>query len=300
MGQGQNVLITGTSSGFGLLTARTLLQKGHTVFATMRGVAGKNAAAADGLRKFAEGQDGTLHLLELDVTNDASVDNAVKTALKLSGRLDVVVNNAGTGSGGLAESFTVDQFKQLFEVNLFGVQRVNRAVLPSMRDAGKGLLIQVSSIMGRIVIPFSAPYTATKWALEGLTESYRYELSGTGIDVVCVEPGGFPTGVGERAMVPADKLRAASYGALAELPDKMWGGMMQMMQGDDAPDPQDVADAILQLIETPAGQRPLRTVVDPLTGGEGPSTLNRTSDRIQKHLLDAFNMGDLLSVKPED
>ena len=154
MGQGQNVLITGTSSGFGLLTARTLLQKGHTVFATMRGVAGKNAAAADGLRKFAEGQDGTLHLLELDVTNDASVDNAVKTALKLSGRIDVVVNNAGTGSGGLAESFTVDQFKQLFEVNLFGVQRVNRAVLPSMRDTGQGLLIQVSSIMGRIVIPY--------------------------------------------------------------------------------------------------------------------------------------------------
>jgi NAD(P)-dependent dehydrogenase (short-subunit alcohol dehydrogenase family) len=154
--------------------------------------------------------------------------------------------------------------------------------------------------MGRIVIPFSAPYTATKWALEGLTESYRYELSGTGIDVVSVEPGGFPTGINERVMLPADKPRVASYGELAELPDKLWGGMMQMMRGDDAPDPQAVADAIVQLIETPAGQRPLRTVVDPLTGGEGPATLNRTSDRIQKHFLGAFDMGDLLSVKPEE
>lgn len=296
MSQSQTVFITGSSSGFGWLTTRTLLEKGHTVFATMRGVDGKNAAAAGELKSFAETTEGTLHLLELDVTSDVSVKTAVEQALARM-PIDVVINNAGYGVGGFTEGFTIEQFQQIFEVNVFGIQRVNRAVLPSMREQGTGLLVHVSSTMGRIVLPFSGPYTASKFALEGLAESYRYELAGTGVDVVIVEPGGFGTGFFSNMVMPADEERVASYGPLAELPEQMWNGVGQMLEGDEAPDPQAVANAIAALIDTPAGERPLRTVVDPMTGGGAASAINQTTDQIQTQLLTSFGMGELLSVK---
>jgi NAD(P)-dependent dehydrogenase (short-subunit alcohol dehydrogenase family) len=296
MSKNQNVLITGSSSGFGFLTARTLLEKGYTVFATMRDLDGKNAAQAKDLRDSAGGKKGTLRILDLDVTSDMSVDTAVQKALNEVGYIDVVINNAGIGMAGFAEGFTVDQLQRIFDVNVFGIQRVNRAVLPAMRERGSGLLIHVSSSMGRLVIPFAAPYTATKYAVEGLAESYRYELAGTGVDVVVVEPGGFGTGFASNMAVPADEVRVESYGKLKEIPQQMWGGFVQQLQGENAPDPQVVADAILTLIETPAGQRPLRTVVDPMTGGEAASAINQTTDQIQSQLLGAFGMGDLLSV----
>lgn len=291
MGEPRTILITGTSSGFGLLTARTLVTRGHTVLATMRDAEGRNAAGAGELRDFAAGAPGRLHVLELDVSSEASVETAIGRALEIAGGIDVVVNNAGIGVGGHTEAFTLDQFRSLFEVNVFGVQRVNRAVLPSMRRAGSGLLIHVSSVMGRIVIPFGGPYTATKWALEGLAESYAHELRGTGVEVAIVEPGAFPTGVAERVLSPADEARTASYGTAADAPKKMWAGLMAMLEGAGAPDPQEVADAIVGLIEMPAGQRPLRTVVDPLMGGTGPATLNKTTDRIQSHLLRSLEPG---------
>ena len=163
-----NVLITGTSTGFGFLAAKTLTQAGHTVFATMRGLEGKNRDNAASLRDATEAHDGTLHLIELDVTSDPSVESAVAKALELEGAIDAVVNNAGYGCSGYAESLTIDQFQALFDTNLFGVQRVNRAVLPHMRERGSGLLVHVSSAIGRMVFPFISAYLASKWALEGL------------------------------------------------------------------------------------------------------------------------------------
>jgi NAD(P)-dependent dehydrogenase (short-subunit alcohol dehydrogenase family) len=296
----QTVLITGSSSGFGFLISRTLLEKGYVVLATMRDLANRNATRAKELQTFAEGTKGSLQLLELDVTSDASVDAGIMQAVERTGHIDAVVNNAGFGVGGYAEGFTIDQFQKIFAVNVFGVHRVNRAVLPLMRKQGNGLLIHISSVMGRVVIPFAAPYTATKYAVEGLAESYRYELSGTGVDVVIVEPGGFGTGFAANILYPADEERVASYGSLAEMPNQMWGNLIQMLEADDAPNPQAVADAVLNLIETPAGQRPLRTVVDPLTGGEAPSVVNRTSDQVQQQLLSSFGLADLLSVKKTD
>lgn len=281
----RRVLVTGAGSGFGLRLAKSLLEGGHTVFATMRDPTGRNAAVAAEL----EAHDGGVHVLDLDVAADASVGRAVGEALAAAGGLDVVVNNAGIGAGGYAEAFTVDQYRDLFEVNVFGVQRVMRAVLPSMREARRGLIVNVSSIMGRIVIPFSGPYTATKWALEGLTESYRYELLGTGVDVVLVEPGGFPTGLGERLLTPRDGARHESYGELKDRPETMWGGFMERLTVGGGPDPQLVADAIVALIDAPAGERPLRTVVDPFMGGEPPSSLNAASDAAQARLLE--NLG---------
>ncbi|MEM1042475.1 MAG: SDR family oxidoreductase [Bacteroidota bacterium] len=300
MSQSQNVLVTGSSSGFGLLIARTLLTGGHTVFATMRAPEGRNAEAAADLSAFADETSGTVHILDLDVTSDASVDQAVQRAISLEGHIDVVVNNAGFGGGGLTETFTVPQFETMFDVNVFGVQRVNRAVLPAMRARGKGLLVHISSTLGRVVLPFSGAYTASKFAVEGLAESLRYELAPTGVDVAIVQPGGFGTNFFDSMVPGADDARAESYGPLAEMPGQMWSGVGEMLQGDDAPDPQEVADAVATLIATPAGERPLRVVVDPMTGGDGAKAINETAAHVQQQTLEGFGMEGLLSVQPAE
>jgi NAD(P)-dependent dehydrogenase (short-subunit alcohol dehydrogenase family) len=289
----EKVLITGCSSGFGELTASTMANAGATVVATMRDPEDRNAEPAERLRRAAEAGPGSLQVLELDVTDDASVEAAVARAEQLTGGLDVVVNNAGIGGGGHVEGYTVDQFKAMFEVNLFGVQRVNRAALPAMRERGSGLLVHVSSILGRVIMPFCGPYNPTKYALEALAESYRYELAGTGVDSVIVEPGGFATDMGSRVMMPEDEERVASYGELAELPKKMWGSFVETLQGENGPAPQLVADAILELVRTPAGRRPLRTVVDPLMGGAGAVTLNEASVGVQAELLANLGMASM-------
>jgi NAD(P)-dependent dehydrogenase (short-subunit alcohol dehydrogenase family) len=287
-----NILITGASSGFGLLFARTLASKGHNIFATMRDPEGRNAGPAQELTDFGANTPGNISVLELDVADEATVQAAVKRALNDAGSLDVVINNAGIGAGGHAEAFTAEQMAHLFDINVGGVQRVCRAVLPAMRAAGRGLVINISTIMGRIVLPFSGPYTASKYALEGLSESYRYELMGSGVDMVLVEPGGFPTGIGSRMMPPDDSEqdRIASYGAMADMPQKMWGDFMEMLHSGKGPDPQIVADEVLALIETPAGKRPLRVVVDPFMGGEAPKAINEMTDGIQAQLLQNLGM----------
>lgn len=281
-----NILITGASSGFGMLMARTLVADGHTVQAAMRDVSGRNADAAAALSTFAADQSGTLALREMDVTDESSVNAACADA----GPLDVLVNNAGVGAAGLAEAFTPEQYAVLFDINVLGVQRTMRAVLPDMRERGRGLVVNVSSIMGRIVIPFSGPYTASKWALEGLTEGYRCELMGTGVDVVSVEPGGFPTGIASRMVGPADEDRVAGYGARAGMVEKVWAPFMEMLSGPKAPSPQIVADEVARLIGMPAGKRPARVVVDPLMGGEGPEQINAVSDAVQTELNRMFGL----------
>lgn len=301
MSQSKKVLVTGSNSGLGLAITRALVDQGHTVFATMRNMAGKNLESANTLRAFSKNKAGTLHLLEIDVTSDASVAAAVQKAIELEGRIDVVVNNAGVGNGygtgAYAETVSMEQFQRIFDVNVSGVQRVIRAVLPTMRQQGSGLLITISSTMGRIVLPFAALYTATKFAVEGLSESYRYELAGAGVDVVIIEPGGFRTDFWVEPELPADTQRAQSYGALAEMPQKMWGGLTTAMQAESAPDPKIVAEAVSRVIETPAGKRPLRFVVDPMMGGEAPSAINQLTDQIQTQLLGSLGLTDMLTLK---
>jgi len=291
-----NVLMTGSSSGFGLLTTKTLCDRGHTVFATMRDPDGRNAAVARELRAHGGESEGAVHVLDLDVTDDASVDRAVGRAVEIGGTLDAAVNNAGIGVGGLAEAFTTEQYAQIFDINVLGVQRVNRAVLPPMRKRGSGLLVHVSSIMGRVIIPFAAPYTVSKFALEALAESYRYELARTGVDVAIVEPGGFLTGFGERMLAPADGAVVENYGDIAKIPRKMWSGPMERVQSEEGPSPQLVADAIADLIEMPAGGRPLRTVVDPVMEGAGSILLNGATRETQEALLGSLGVSDLLQT----
>ena len=292
----QNILVTGSSSGFGFLIARTLLNDGHTVFAAMRGLDNKNDDAAKKLQSQAAETKGRLHLLDMDVSDTASVNSAVQQALTQEGRIDVVVNNAGYCVSGYAETVTAVQLQRQLDVNVVGVQRVTRAVLPAMRKAGKGLIVNISSVMGRLIIPFAGAYTASKYALEGLSECYRYELAGTGVDVTIIEPGGFGTNFAANMESGADTDRLESYGPLAEMPARLWGPFLEQLTAEDAPNPQQVADAVLNLIKTPAGQRPLRTVVDPL-GEEAPAAINRTTDQIQSQIFEQMQIKDLLSVK---
>ena len=274
------ILITGSSSGFGELTTNSLSKAGYTLYATMRNVNGKNSEKAKELGAL----DG-VKILDLDVTDQASIDIAVKTIISEEGKIDVLVNNAGIGSGGYTEPYSANEFHKVFDVNVFGVQRLMNAVLPSMRKNGSGLVVNVSSVMGRMVIPYAGAYTASKWAVEGLSESYKYELAPTGIDIAIVEPGGFGTNFLKGMLLASDEERINSYGDLNKIPQQMWDGFAQHLNSDHGPNPQEVADAIVNLIQMPAGQRPLRTVVDPMTGGEGPRVINATSDKVQEQFF---------------
>jgi NAD(P)-dependent dehydrogenase (short-subunit alcohol dehydrogenase family) len=267
----QTILVTGSTSGFGRLMVETLAHQGYSVFAGMRDVAGKNAPAAEALRQAAERERLVLHIVKLDVTDDASVEQAVEAILGTTGRLDVVVNNAGVSYSGPLEAFTLEQVRQQFETNVFSVVRVNRAALPHMRRQGSGLLLQIGSIAGRLALPFLGLYGATKFALEGLTESYRDELAPFGIDAAIIEPGTYPTTISANRQVAADAERFALYQAGME-------AFMALFYAENRsatpPDPQEVADAVARVIALPAGKRPLHTVVATAAQREAPEAVN--------------------------
>ncbi|MEM7111247.1 MAG: SDR family oxidoreductase [Chloroflexota bacterium] len=284
-----NILVTGTSSGFGKLIAQTLAADGHHVFATMRGVEGKNREAAAALRAWAREGGFRLNVFELDVTDQNSVDAAVSAALSHVGHLDVLVNNAGVGNVGILEGFTMEQVQSLFEVNAFGPLRVAKAVLPSMRARRSGLLIHVSSATGRIVIPFVSPYSASKFALEALAESLSFQLAPFGVESVLVEPGSFGTEAFGKLVTPADAEVLAGYGEMATMPQQQFAAMGEMLQGEDAPDPQAIADAVKQLVDMPPGKRPLRTVVGPLTV-DGVEELNQAYEASKQMMLQGMGM----------
>ena len=268
----QTILVTGTTSGFGRLTVETLLRQGYVVFAGMRAATGRNASAAGELRALAEREQLRLHIVEIDVTDEASVEQAIETVVETTGRLDVVVNNAGVAYHGPVEAFTLEQVHEQFETNVFGPWLVNRAALPHMRRQRAGLLLHIGSIGGLIALPFLGLYGATKFALEGLTDSYRYELAPFGIDVAIIEPGTFLTAISAKSQVAADRERAALYQtALNAFEAKFFAEI----QSDMPPNPQDVADAVARVIAEPAGKRSSHTVVAPVAQRQAPQAVNQ-------------------------
>jgi NAD(P)-dependent dehydrogenase (short-subunit alcohol dehydrogenase family) len=289
-GPQQVVLITGASSGFGRLISETLARKNYQVVATMRNVNGRNAAAAREIRELGERESLSLQTLELDVTDDASVDRAVNEVTTRCGRIDVLVNNAGYGIMDLAESVTLAQAQRQFDTNFFGVLRMNRAVLPAMKRRGSGLLLHVSSGAGRLVFPGMGLYCASKFAMEALAEAYRYELASQGIDSVVIEPGAYATAIMEKLERGEDPARKTEYGEMAQVPEEL----RAKIAGSQA-NPQEIADAVLQIIETPAGQRQLRYRVGP--GGPGVRRINALTDEIQAQLLEAFGITALTKFK---
>ena len=286
---GKTILITGASSGFGRLTAETLSNSEHKVFAGFRSTDGRKKLVADELR------EKNIEILKLDVTDQGSVESAIAQLLeKSNNELDVVVNNAGMASAGISEAFTPEQARELFEVNVFGVQRVLRATLPVLRAKRRGLVINVGSILGRITLPFFGLYGASKYAVEAMSDSYRYELSQLGIDVVLVQPSAYPTNMYAAAQKPADKELRKMYGEVAEVPGKILKTFVTLFQGEKGPNPQDVATAIDKIVSTPAGSRPDRVVVGLPFGSDA---VNDADAPIQRGVIDSLGLGDLTKLK---
>ena len=237
------------------------------------------------------------HVVEIDVTSDDSVNSGVKQAVDMMGGIDVVVNNAGVGVVGMQEFFTAEDWRKLFEVNVFGVQRMNRAVLPYMREQGSGLVVYVSSLLGRVTLPFYGPYNASKWALEAMAENYRAETSTFGIDNCIVEPGGFATTFFDGLMQPSDQSRVESYGEFMNVPDQMFGGFAEALEANTEQNPQNVADAIVNLINQSVGQRPFRTPVDKMGMGDPIKPYNQQLEEITQGIYGNFQMGELLTPR---
>jgi NAD(P)-dependent dehydrogenase (short-subunit alcohol dehydrogenase family) len=283
----KTILITGTSTGFGRDTAETLALAGHTVFASMRDPQAKNREHAETLRR--QG----IEVVELDVSSDASVDRAVKEVLAQASRMDVLINNAGVALAGVTEAFTPDQAKIAFNTNVVGLLRTTRAVLPPMRGQRDGLIINIGSILGRVTFPFFGIYGASKFAVEALTDSLRYEVSQLGIDVALVQPSAYPTPMYANVQQPADTDRAAAYGPVGEIPGAMFKHFITTFQAPDAPNPHDVAEAIAKLVAAPKGSRPARTVVGAAFGSD---TVNEQTAPVQAHVVEALGLGYLAKI----
>ena len=283
----KTILITGTSSGFGRDTAETLARAGHKVFASMRESQAKNRTHADALSKLG------INVVDLDVADDTSVQRAVEEVQARAGRIDVLINNAGIASAGVTEAFTPDQATTVFNTNVMGLLRVTRAVLPVMRRQGDGLIVNIGSILGRITFPFFGIYGASKFAVEALTDSLRYEVSQLGIEVVLVQPSAYPTAMYSNVQQPADSDRAAAYGAVGEIPAAMFNHFMTTFQAADAPKPHDVAEAIAKLVAQPKGSRPPRTVVGAAFGSD---TVNTQTAPVQAHVVEALGLAHLAKL----
>jgi len=282
------ILITGTNSGFGWLTVKSCATLEHKVYATMRDTKGRNADKAIAL-----GEQSNIKVLDVDVTNEKSVAEAVATILKQENKIDVVVNNAGVYAIGIAETFTENDVEKILDVDVKGPWRIIKAVLPQMRRQGEGLIINISSVAGRFSFPFQTMYNTAKFAIEGLTEGLHYEVRPLGVDVVMIQPGPFPTEVWTKVMSGSDAAVVATYGDLAKAPAQIGASVAQMFEALK-PNSQLVADAIVKLIDTPKGKRPLRTVVDP-AAGYFSETANKQVKEQYDNFLTAFGMQEMLA-----
>jgi len=253
----------------------------------MRNPDGKNADKKEELEAYSD----HITVADMDVSSDVSVKKAMDRILAEAGNIDVLINNAGIMYIGITEAYSVEQARFQMETNYFGAIRTMQAVLPAMRKEGSGLIINTSSLVGRISPPFFSTYTATKHALEAYSQGLRYELSPFGVDVALVEPGPFGTGLLASGKIPDYGDVLESYGDLAGVPSAMAEEFDKMLQSDNAPDPQWVVDAYLKLTEMPAGKRPTRTVVG-LTWGV--DEINEITQPIQDNILKEMQIDSVL------
>jgi NAD(P)-dependent dehydrogenase (short-subunit alcohol dehydrogenase family) len=259
------IFITGTSTGFGKLIALTLANAGHSVIAGMRGTNGKNKAVAQELAAILN-----IDVVDIDVTDDASVQNAFAQSLEKHGRIDVLVNNAAVAGFGLLEAYSLEQIRRMFEVNFYGVIRTYQAVLPSMRKAKSGLIVNITTGASGHTLPFMVPYLASKFGVETITEGLQDELSEYGIENVSIQSGVYPTemNTGIKVGVNSDKAAiTAEYGEVAQqkfnaIGQSLFGKMVEFKMN-----PQTIADGVLELVNMKKGTRPLRFPLDAIAQG---------------------------------
>lgn len=281
------VVVTGCSSGFGEGAVKAFADKGYRVWGTLRDAQGRNA----GKKAALEAYSSHVSVIDMDVTDDASVAAAF-AHIHAQGPVDVLINNAGIMYLGITEAFSIAQAKEQMETNYYGAVRTMQAVLPAMRAAKSGLIINTSSLVGQISPPFFSTYSATKHALEGYVQGLRYEVSPFGIDVAIVQPGPFGTGLLASGQAPAHGDVLASYGDLAGVPAAIGTHFAAFLQSEAAPKPQLVVDAYVALADMPAGKRPTRTVVGITWGVD---EMNAAKQPIQDRVLKEMNLDSVLS-----
>ncbi|MGY6551827.1 MAG: SDR family oxidoreductase [Erythrobacter sp.] len=288
--KGRSVLITGCSSGFGRLAAELLARQGARVFATMRNLPRREA---EQLRILALNEKLDLHVIEIDVTSPRQIADGVAEAEMINGApVDVLVNNAGIGITSPVEVQDLEATQLIFATNVVGPHLMARAVLPGMRKRGGGQIIQISSQLGRVISPYSGHYSATKFALEAMSEQMAYELVPHKIDVSIIQPGGYPTNV----WVNRNTYSAALKNRAEDIHTAGYPAQVARMGAEDGSgrgaDPAEVARAIADLIAMPAGTRPLRTAVHP--GNKPQLPINEVSARVQVDWLGNSGVGPLI------
>ncbi|CAM0999404.1 Oxidoreductase [Rhodanobacter sp. Root179] len=289
------ILITGASSGFGRLTAEALARAGHTVHASMRDIAGRNGRNATDMAELSAREGLDLRSVELDVQSEPSTNAAVEKVIAESGRIDVLIHNAGHMMFGPAEAFTPEQYAQQYDVNVLGTQRVNRAALPHMRAAKQGLLIWVSSSSSAGgTPPYLAPYFAAKAGMDALAIQYARELSRWGIETTIIVPGAFTRGTNHfvHSGHPDDEQRVAEYeaGPYKNFAEELQSRLAATVP-DDA-DPEGVSRAIVDVVDMPFGERPFRVHCDPAQ--DGASVTFAVMDRVKAEMLHRIGLADLL------
>lgn len=294
----QIIVVTGASSGFGLLSAQALAKAGHTVYASMRETTGRNAGRVAEVEAYAKAHDVDLRAIELDVSSGASVTAGIEKLVADNRRLDGIVHNAGHMVYGPAEAFTPEQYAELYDINVLSTQRVNRAALPHLRRQGRGLLVWVSSSSARGgTPPYLAPYFAAKAAMDSLAVSYAAELARWGIETSIVVPGAFTKGTNHfaHAGAPADKAVRAAYeeGPYAGVADQALKGLAALEPADA--DAGQVAAAIAAIVDAPVGKRPYRVFVDP--SQDGAEEVFRVGDRMRRELFQNIGLQDLLKAR---
>jgi NAD(P)-dependent dehydrogenase (short-subunit alcohol dehydrogenase family) len=294
----QVIVITGASSGFGRLSANALAKAGHIVYASMRGTTGRNASAVADLEKHARENKVDLRAIELDVGSQESADAAIARVVAEQGRLDVLMHNAGHMMFGPAEAFTPEQLAELYDINVISTQRVNRAALPQLRKQRKGLLVWVSSSSSAGgTPPYLAPYFAAKAGMDAMAVVYARELSRWGIETSIIVPGAFTRGTDHFAHSgrPADEARVAEYeaGPYAGFGEQVQKAFAAIVPPDA--DPSAVADAIVDVVNTPFSKRPFRVHIDPAQ--DGADVGFKVLDRLRSEMLHRVGLADVLQPR---
>jgi len=290
------ILVTGAGTGIGKLSALALAEAGHVVYASMRDVEGRNRGRADELRAISAQRGNALMPLELDVLSQDSADAAAATIVREQGRIDVVMQNAGHLVVGPSEAFTPEEMMKVFDTNLFGAQRVNRAVLPYMRKQESGLVLWISSTTTKGGFPpFMGPYGAAKAAMDSLAVTLAYELARFGVETSIVVPGAFTSGTDHfpSAGKPADSARAQAYARYDGVMDQI-GARLSALTPPDA-DPKAVADEVVRIVGMEKGTRPMRSVIDFV--GDGAAQVLEVSERVRIEFAKRIGMGDLLEAR---
>jgi NADP-dependent 3-hydroxy acid dehydrogenase YdfG len=280
------IFITGASTGFGKLTTITLSKAGHTVIAGIRGTTGKNEAVTKELSALPN-----VEVVEIDISSDTSVSKAFQQTLSKNGKIDVLVNNAGVTGYGLLEAYTIDQIRQMFEVNFYGVIRTYQAVLPSMRKAKSGLVINVTTGASGHTLPFMVPYFASKFGVESITEGIQEELAQFGIENVTIQSGVYPTEMnnGTKTGVDSNKPEITEeYEPIASEMFKAMGGGLYSKMLEFKMNPQTIADGVLALVNMKDGTRPLRFPLDAIAQGTDVEFINVRAE-IKKRWLAKYS-----------